>query len=111
ELFVLRPNERVDLRYLFYVSISKAFRQTGSNMMQGAAGQKRITADFVNNYPVALPRPEEQRSIASSLEKATEKMDSFISKIEKSIELLKEYRSALITAAVTGKIDVREEVP
>lgn len=111
ELFVLRPNERVDLRYLFYVSISKAFRQTGSNMMQGAAGQKRITADFVNNYPVALPRPEEQRNIARSLEKGTEKIDSFISKIEKSIELLKEYRSALITAAVTGKIDVREEVP
>ncbi len=50
ELFVLRPNERSDSRYLFYVSISKAFRETGSKIMHGAAGQKRITVDFINNY-------------------------------------------------------------
>lgn len=39
----------------------------------------------------------------------TARIDALIKKVEKSIELLREYRTALISAAVTGKIDVRRE--
>ena len=105
ELFVLRPNERSDSRYLFYVSISKAFRETGSKIMHGAAGQKRITVDFINNYPVALPKPEEQSQIVGFLDETLKRVDSLITKKQRLIELLKEKRAAIITRAVTKGLD------
>lgn len=62
---------------------------------------------------VVLPVPpiEEQNEIVSFIEKETKKIDIFIERVQRSIDLLKEYRSALISAAITGKIDVRDEVP
>ena len=105
ELFVLRPNERSDSRYLFYVSISKAFRETGSKIMHGAAGQKRITVDFINNYPVALPKPEEQSQIVGFLDETLKRVDSLITKKQRLIKLLKEKRAAIITRAVTKGLD------
>lgn len=57
-----------------------------------------------------LPPIEEQQAIADYLDKETTRIDNLISKINQAIEKLQEYRSALITAAVTGKIDVRQHV-
>lgn len=59
-----------------------------------------------------LPRPSvaEQRAIAAFLDRETAKIDALIARVREAIERLKEYRTALISAAVTGKIDVREEV-
>ncbi len=69
-----------------------------------------INAGDLIALPIALPPQDEQRAIAAFLDRETARIDSLIGKIEKSIELLREYRSALISAAVTGKIDVREEI-
>jgi len=69
-----------------------------------------VTADEVANLRGVIPPPNEQRAIAAFLDRETARIDSLIEKIRKSIDLLREYRTALITAAVTGKIDVREEV-
>lgn len=49
-----------------------------------------------------------QHSIATYLNRETDKIDALISRIRENIEKLKEYSTALISAAVTGKIDVRE---
>ena len=54
-----------------------------------------------------MPPSPEQRAIADYLDRETTKIDRLVEKIEAAIERLQEYRSALITAAVTGKIDVR----
>ena len=51
----------------------------------------------------------EQRAIADYLDRETAKIDKMMEKVEAAIEKLQEYRTALITAAVTGKIDVRGE--
>ncbi len=59
---------------------------------------------------IPIPPKSEQKEILSSIEKETKRIDIIISKCEKEIELLQEYRIALISEAVTGKIDVREEV-
>jgi restriction endonuclease S subunit len=60
---------------------------------------------------VSLVRPpvSEQRAIAAFLDRETERIDTLIAKKERQIELLQETRAALISAAVTGKIDVRQE--
>lgn len=57
-----------------------------------------------------LPAPPliEQNAIVAHLDPETTRIDSLIAKTERSIELLKERRAALITAAVTGQIDLRE---
>ncbi len=71
------------------------------------------TVPQINNkhiYPALFPRPpiNEQCLIVDFLEDATHKIDQLITKVEAAIDRLQEYRTALITAAVTGKIDVRE---
>ena len=55
-----------------------------------------------------LPPLPEQGDIAAYLDAETAKLDALIAKVKEAIERLQEYRSALITAAVTGKIDVRK---
>ena len=58
----------------------------------------------------AVPLLHEQRAIAAFLDHETARIDALIAKIRKAINLLKEQRTALISAAVTGKIDVREAI-
>jgi type I restriction enzyme S subunit len=57
--------------------------------------------------PMLAPPIDEQTSIAEYLDKQTSKIDQMMSKVESAIARLTEYRTALITAATTGKIDVR----
>lgn len=66
-------------------------------------------ADIVN-LPMPLPALDEQRRIVAHLGDQTAKIDQLIAETERFIELSKERRAALITAAVTGQIDVRNEV-
>jgi type I restriction enzyme S subunit len=58
---------------------------------------------------VCIPQAEEQRSIASFLDLETAKIDALMSRIHEAVIRLKEYRVALVSAAVTGKIDVTRE--
>ena len=57
---------------------------------------------------LAIPPLSEQQAIADYLDKETGKIDALIAKVEAAIDKLNEYRTAIISAAVTGKIDVRE---
>ena len=54
--------------------------------------------------PVPLP---ERRAMADFLDRETAKLDALAAKVREGMERLKEYRTALIAAAVTGKVDVR----
>ena len=70
-----------------------------------------IYSENLKNVTIALPPThEEQKRIIAFLDKETAKIDTLIEKCETAIELLKERRTALISAAVTGKIDVRNAV-
>lgn len=60
---------------------------------------------------LAVPPFEEQHAIANYLERENAKLNQMTSKVKTAIERLQEYRSALIAAAVTGKIDVRNIPP
>lgn len=72
--------------------------------------QINISVPIVQFMPVPRPPLSEQHAIAEFLEKETARVDALLAKIESSITLLREYRTALISAAVTGKIDVRDSV-
>ncbi len=64
----------------------------------------------LGNLQVLIPPFKEQKMIAAYLDHETAKIDALISRIREGIEKLKEYSTALISAAVTGKIDVRGEI-
>ncbi len=112
ELHILRAGASVEKRFLFYVVISDTFSKLGESEMYGAGGQKRVPPEFIKNFLMLLPPLDEQIEIANYLDSATEKVDLMMSKTESAISHLTEYRTALITAATTGKIDVRGwEIP
>lgn len=116
ELHVLRPSPNLDVRFLFYLTIAQDFRNHGESEMLGAGGQKRVPEDFLKNWMPPLPRIEDQQSIAFLLDEETARIDALIEKLGGNaataggdqpmclLGLLSEYRSALITAAVTGQL-------
>ena len=67
-----------------------------------------ISQEQVGNYWQLIPPPEEQTRIEKFIFAQTDKIDLGISSVQKSINLSQERRTALISAAVTGKIDVRD---
>jgi len=64
----------------------------------------------IENLLLPIPPDSEQRQIADFLDSKTRQIDELIAAEQRKIELLKEYRQSLISEAVTGKIDVRNEV-
>lgn len=64
----------------------------------------------IENLLLPIPTDSEQQQIANFLDRKTEQIDDLIATEHQKIKLLKEYRQSLISEAVTGKIDVRNEV-
>ena len=67
-----------------------------------------ISPEQINNFVIPVPPLEEQQAIATFLDTETAKFDTLTAEANRAIALLQERRSALISAAVTGKIDVRQ---
>lgn len=106
-IFAVRPSDRLDPRFFVYwldgPTARYYFRSTARKTTNLAATNKWT----LGNLPVACPSISEQRSIVENLGRQTMKMDTLIAETERLIELAQERRFALITAAVTGQIDVR----
>jgi len=76
-----------------------------STSISGSA-QPKLTSENLMNLPVIKPPVEEQKSIVDFIESETEQINQKIENTQKLIELLKEYRTALISEVVTGKVKV-----
>ena len=74
------------------------------------AAQPKLTSENLMNIAITIPPLSEQHQIANFLNHKTKQIDVLITAEGRKIELLKEYRQSLISEAVTGKIDVRNEV-
>lgn len=106
-LAVLRPHaEKSITDYLFYVLKSKPFFYS-VELSWSYGTQQNIGMGVISNIRMALPPVEEQQQICRYLEPLLEKIADQRAKVDAVVERLQEYRAALITNAVTGKIDVR----
>lgn len=106
-LAVLRPHaEKSITDYLFYVLKSKPFFYS-VELSWSYGTQQNIGMGVISNIRMALPPIEEQKEICRYLEPLLQKIEDQRVKVDSVVEQLQEYRSALITNAVTGKIDVR----
>jgi type I restriction enzyme S subunit len=109
---VIRPVVGIELEFVHHLLRSVPFQE------EFYRNGKGIVADlWSTNYSemrdifLAIPNLSEQSAIASFLDHETSKIDALITESQLGIDLLQERRSALISAAVTGQIDVRDFNP
>jgi type I restriction enzyme S subunit len=100
--------EHLESKFLLHVF--RAMRGEFTRLMMGSTHNTIYMPD-IEAFRFAQPPRTEQRAIAALLDRETKKIDDLTAQAESSISLLTERRSALISAAVTGQIDVRNAVP
>lgn len=106
---VCRLKIEANSRFISYFLDSSAFRRQVQSVMKGVKVFS-ISQKALKDTWICLPSLTVQNNIADYLDTHCSKINLLKEETYKSIELLKEHRSALISAAVTGKIDVRELV-
>ena len=99
---MLNPSSAFSLEYL-----AEVLRSRNLNQIASKTAQPLITGTQVTDQRVPLPPMNEQYAIAEFIGREMARLDSLEGETERAIILLRERRSALITAAVTGQIDVR----
>jgi type I restriction enzyme S subunit len=93
--------------YIYYCLLSNFYNVALDGSAKSTVDSLRLP--LIQNFNISFPSHDEQLKILNYLDQETARIDELIQLTEQSISLIKERRSALITAAVTGKIDVREQ--
>lgn len=106
---VFAPLRRLDSKYfelLFHTKPYKAIYAGRSNGM--TVGLQNLSNQSFYNVRAVLPPYEEQVAMVEYLADETRMLDAASSRLEREIELLREYRARVVADVVTGKLDVRE---
>ncbi len=96
--------------FIAWQLLSSEVRELQFNFHSQRAAQPHLNAEELGDTLFSVPPSTEQHAIANYLDRETAKSDALVSRIREGIEKLREYSAALISAAVTGKIDVRGEI-
>ncbi len=107
---VLTPKEGIVPKYLGYAVQSGCFVEQVTVNSTGIS-YPAINSTSFGRIPLIMPPLEEQAAIVEHIERETQLIESTITKAEREIELMQELKTSLITAAVTGQIDVRDYQP
>ena len=109
---VYTPDHEANERFLHHFLRCKLLASVYLTISNGIRpSQWRLEPERFEDLIVFLPPPAEQDQIATFVDAETTKIDALVAKICEAIDCLMEFRTALISAAVTGKIDVREAMP
>jgi type I restriction enzyme, S subunit len=95
----------VDILFAYHFLLTTTERLR-TEMKQGG-GQPNLNTDIVKNISFAVPPMSEQSIIVKFLKQEIDKLENLTAEAQRGVTLLQERRTALISAAVTGKIDVR----
>ena len=110
DFFVFRAKDKVLPKYIANLFLSDFFISVVDGSTYGAK-MPRANWDFISNTMIALPETlNEQTQIVNHIEQRTTKIDKITAELKAQIDKLKEYKTAIISEAVTGKIDLREWV-
>ena len=105
EFHVLRAKETTDPKFIYYLTRTDAFRAKGTMNMQGSAGHRRVTTDFIQVYKINTPPLPEQQKIAKILST----WDKAISTTERLIDNSTQQKKALMQQLLTGKKRLLDE--
>ena len=101
--FYTKIFDNVSVMYFYYLCCSINF-----DLYKYGSAVPSMTQGYLNEIKFSIPKLEEQNDIVKFIETKTTEIDTIISQTEKEIDLLKEYKTALISEVVLGKVDVRE---
>lgn len=102
---VIRPTEKLNKMFLFYLCRSQKFIDIITSLSKGVS-YPAIDSEDLKNIEIAFPDLQEQVEIIEILQTEHQRIDNAVSVIEKEVELMQEYRTALISEVVTGKVKV-----
>ena len=109
ELMVFSPNNiLLEKDYLFYLVQSNYFVSLADATSYGVK-MPRTSWEAISSHYIPIPKISEQHRVVESLDDISEKIDETAQKIKSQIETLKEYRQALISNVVTGKVKINED--
>lgn len=91
-----------------YKWLGELLRIMNLNQYSLASAQPGLSVERIKNLQIPLPPLSEQQEIAEFLDKKTTKIDALIAELEAQLKDLIDYKQAVITEAVTGKVDVRD---
>ena len=107
---IIRPKRRVVIPQYVFLAICSQLVQSQIFAAENGTSREGLNFEQVGDLLIAFPSSlAEQERIAGTVFAGIYHVDSIVAGIQRSIDLLREYRVALISAAVTGKIDVRRE--
>lgn len=106
DVCILRARHDVSSKYLTYLFSSAQYLNFMEGQCRGGT-RDRVSRSFLGAVRVTVPPYKEQCGIADTLDAEIAEVESLLTLQQHSIALLQERRAALITAAVTGQIDVR----
>ena len=107
DLLIVRRSDSLLPKFVYYYLNSQTAISQAAEQSVGAIQAHYNTSTLARLVVPSIPL-EEQRRIVQYLDEATRRIDRLVAKVNEAIDHLNEYRTALISAAVTGKIDVRE---
>ena len=110
DLLIVRRSEQILSRFVYYYLNSRNAVSQAEELSVGAIQAHYNTSTLARLVLPKIPMDEQGRIVAY-LDAATREIDRLIGKIRQAIAHLGDFRTALISAAVTGKIDVREAAP
>jgi type I restriction enzyme S subunit len=101
------PDKRLNSSFLrsFFVFAYSFIRDIGNETTQ-----MNMNVEFVRRIPLVMPPASEQEMITRHVQRETERFETLMAEAQRAVDLLQERRTALISAAVTGKIDVRGSI-
>lgn len=110
DIILFHAERNLEPRYMGYALDCSLVAAQKAAMGRGIAVM-HIHKDHLKCLKLPIPPRHEQGLIADFLDEDLSRMDATISKVTTAVERLQEFRSALVTAAVTGSVDVRRESP
>jgi type I restriction enzyme S subunit len=106
-MFLLRLNQNT---LFFHYQLNAPFCNEQLKIASVSSAQPKLNKDNIRQLKVVVPPLNEQELLLKQIEKECSQIDLILSNCNKEIELLKEYKTALISEVVTGKVDVRDVV-
>ncbi len=103
---IIRPIQNLLRTKFLHSIIVSGYGQTLIDTCQTGANREGLNFQQIKSFDLPIPDIQEQRQIVAFIETLTSRIDATISQIEKEIDLLQEYRTALISEVVTGKVKV-----
>ncbi|WP_192822105.1 restriction endonuclease subunit S [Rufibacter sp. LB8] len=108
---ILRADETTSQEFLYYYTLSDYFFKMFEASIDSTGQQPNISPVSIHNFSICLPPLNEQIEISKAVQRECTRIENLKNSFVKEISLLKEYRTALVSEAVTGKIDVRDYQP